>query len=1089
MPAVKLPSREISRSRLSTQSPPLSTIIDPPTPEPHRPLFNSHNTQDRLRESANRLPATCSSMSGSAGPAVRKERRSMFREVGLVDDDYANAVQDGGSNTPPSFPGDSRGQHLGDFASLSSTSTTRQATNDGGGLPEIAVSQQDADPDGRGGASGATGAAAATRESGNGGQQQLKQQDRGSQTQPAQSSSLRAQPSASARGNNHATGASTGSIITGRNTNNTDPKIENATSPTTTPGADTPVSTSPTTKQSWFSKLPMGRRPRIKAAASAPPPPTVTSLSRVTMIAMLIAVVLPAFSYNNGRRKVEISGADAGVINGPSGRQRGWWQHQDRGQGSSLVPRANSPTQVCTRWAHQTALLNGTVYIYGGQTKTSADQETNTWNNNFLTLDLTKSWDTKTPILNGLPQPSGPPKVAMGYLWNDYNNLYLYGGQFADNPFAEPSRSSVWRYSVRGASWTEDENPRTSSGNNSEPGGVVVQRSAEGAGLSVPELGLSWYFGGHLDLSTTPGWSSQVSRVYLKSLLEFTHPGYSNTGVDSLRSSGAGETGAYRNITKGKIQRQDAFFERADGALVFIPGWGDMGVLIGLGGGTNTTFADNLGTLDVYDIARSEWYHQETSGIPPSVRVNLCAVVASAPDASSFQIHVFGGQNLEPFREQVQYDDMYILTIPSFTWVKVDKAGKNQPSPRAGHTCHMRDGQIVVTGGFVGVGAPCDSPGIYVFDATRLEWTDRFDARAARPDLHPENSVMAGSSGYRVPDRVVSVIGGGPSGSATATAPASRATDGPFATGKSPVFTVTAGGGSTVTQTAWGAGRTGTPPGGGSGSHDGEEGRPAPGLVAAAVLAGLAGLLALYLGFCAWLYRRQVRAYRTHLAAANRYSGAAHASHASLGGIAATFFGRKGSKESKDGGPGRRGRWGGGGSKRDRPASAAAAAVAGRYGVLGNDSGDEKTYEAAGSADTKRPGAVPGEGFGSVVSGRDSLDRRAKANAAAAAAAAAGAAAPAWLSGDEATPGSGTTAAGGGGGGSSSSRPSPFECSGSGSPSAPARSRTSGSDASSTEGLLEGQDLSFFSVVMAPRRALRVVNGLQDGEREHVEES
>ncbi|EJT68665.1 hypothetical protein GGTG_13759 [Gaeumannomyces tritici R3-111a-1] len=953
MPAVKLPSREISRSRLSTQSPSPSTTADPSTLEPHRPRFNSHNTQDRLRESTNRLPATCPSMSGSASPAMRKERRSMFREVGLVDDDYANAGKDGGSGTPPAFPEDSRGQQLGDLASLSSTSTARQATNDGGGLPGIVVSQQEAGPDGRGGAPGATGAATAIRESGNGGQQQLRQQSRGSQAQPAQSTSSKAQPSVGARSNDHATGASTGSIITGSNTNNTNPKIENATSPTTTtPGVDTPVltsPTSPTTKQSWFSKLPMGRRPRIKAAASAPPPPTVTSLSRVTMIAMLIAVVLPAFSYNNGRQKVGVSGADAGVVNSPRGRRWEWWQHQDRDRGSALVPRANSPTQVCTRWAHQTALLNGTVYIYGGQTKTSADQKTNTWNNNFLTLDLTKSWDTKTPILNGLPQPSGPPKVAMGYLWNDYNNLYLYGGQSADNPFAEPSRPSVWRYSVRGGSWTEDESPKTSSGNNSEPGGAAVQRSAEGAGLSVPELGLSWYFGGHLDMSTTPGWSNQVARVYLKSLLEFTHPGYSNTGVDSLRASGAGEMGAYRNITKGRIQRQDAFFERADGALVFIPGWGDMGVLIGLGGGTNTTFADNLGTLDVYDIARSEWYHQETSGIPPSVRVNLCAVVASAPDASSFQIHVFGGQNLEPFGDQVQYDDMYILTIPSFTWIRVDKAGRNQPSPRAGHTCHMRDGQIVVTGGYVGASAACDSPGIYVFDATRLEWADRFDARSRQPDLHPENSVMAGSGGYRVPDRVISVIGGGPSGSATATAPASRATDGPFATGKSPVFTVTAAGGSTVTQTAWGAGRTGAPPAGSGGSSDGEQGKPAPGLVAAAVLAGLAGLLALYLGFCAWLYRRQVRAYRTHLAVANRYSGAgaAHASHASLGGIAAAFFGRKGSKESRDGGPGHKGRWGGGGgggssSRRNRRASATAP-VAGRYGVLGNnDSGDER---------------------------------------------------------------------------------------------------------------------------------------------------
>ncbi|KLU92852.1 hypothetical protein MAPG_11818, partial [Magnaporthiopsis poae ATCC 64411] len=772
MPAVKFPSRDISRTNPSSQpSPPPPTTSDFQQQKPHRPSFNSHNTQDRLRESANRLPATCSSMSSSPSTAVRKERRSMFREVGLFDDEYANAGQEGGSSTLPSFLGDSRGQ-LGDFASLSSTSSARQATNDGGGLPAIAVSQQDADPEGVVRASGATGASATIREGGNEGQQQLKQQGRDSQTQPGQSSSSRPQASTSARSNNRATGASIGSIITSSNTN-ADTNIKNIASPTTTTttsNAAIPVPTpltSPNTKQSWFSKLPMGRRPRMKAAASAPPPSTATSFSRVTMIAMLIAVVLPAFSYNNGRQKVEVSGADAGVINSPRGQQWGWRQHQDGDQGSAFVPRANSPTQVCTRWAHQTALLNGTVYIYGGQTKTSPSQETDTWNNNFLTLDLTKSWDTKTPILNGLPQPSGPPKVAMGYLWNDYNNLYLYGGQFADNPFVEPSRSSVWKYSVRGASWTEDQKPVTSSGNNSEPGGVAVQRSAEGAGLSVPELGLSWYFGGHLDLSTTPGWSNQIARVYLKSLLEFTHPGYANTGIDSLRSKGAGEMGAYRNITKGRIQRQDAFFERADGALVFIPGWGDMGVLIGLGGGTNTTFADNLGTLDVYDIARSEWYHQETSGIPPSVRVNLCAVVASAPDASSFQVHVFGGQNLEPFRDQVQYDDMYILTIPSFTWIKVDKAGKNQPSPRAGHTCNMRDGQIVVTGGFVGIGAPCDSPGIYVFDATRLEWTDRFNARADRPDLHPENSVMAGSSGYRVPDKVVSVIGGGPSGSAT----------------------------------------------------------------------------------------------------------------------------------------------------------------------------------------------------------------------------------------------------------------------------------------------------------------------------------
>ena len=38
------------------------------------------------------------------------------------------------------------------------------------------------------------------------------------------------------------------------------------------------------------------------------------------------------------------------------------------------------------------------------------------------------------------------------------------------------------------------------------------------------------------------------------------------------------------------------------------------------------------------------------------------------------------------------------------------------------------------------------------------------------------------------------------------------------------------------------------------------------------------------------------------------------------------------------------------------------------------------------------------------------------------------------------------------------------------------------------QGLLDGQEPSFFSVVMGPRRALRVVNGLGESEREVAEQ-
>ncbi|EAQ87800.1 hypothetical protein CHGG_04419 [Chaetomium globosum CBS 148.51] len=414
-----------------------------------------------------------------------------------------------------------------------------------------------------------------------------------------------------------------------------------------------PASPSPS-QRPWYSRLPRVRRPRIKSVSSAPP--SMSTITRLSSVALLIAVLLPGFSYYQSREETASNLAEAGVI--------------------------------------QTTTVESRPYP---REKKHADRD-----NNFLALDLTKSWDTSSPALRSLPQPSGPPAVSLGYLWNDYNNLYLYGGQFADNPFVEPAPISTWKYSVSGKAWTEYPSPRTSAGKNADPGDRPVQRAAEGAGISVPELGLSWYFGGHLDLSTTPGWSNQIARVYLKSLLEFTHPGYTNDAVYSLADgTGAGEGGAYRNITEGGLQVKDRFPERADGVLVFVPGWGEKGVLIGLAGGSNDTFVDDLSTLDVYDIARSEWYQQKTTGDAPSVRVNPCAVTASAPDASSFQVYLYGGQNLQPYGQQTQYSDMYILTIPSFTWLAVPTPPSSPPA-RAGHTCILHSGQILIIGGYTG---------------------------------------------------------------------------------------------------------------------------------------------------------------------------------------------------------------------------------------------------------------------------------------------------------------------------------------------------------------------------------------------------
>lgn len=193
-----------------------------------------------------------------------------------------------------------------------------------------------------------------------------------------------------------------------------------------------------------------------------------------------------------------------------------------------------------------------------------------------------------------LPQPSGPPAVAMGTLWHSYTSLFVYGGLFSDSPPTPPLPVSTWEYDISSAKWTEWQTPKTSAGNNSDGGNQPVQRSAEGAGLSVPELGKSWYFGGHLDMYTTQGWSNQIARVYLKSLLEFTHPGYANSGVASLgTTTAAPKGGVYRNITEGGIQDSAGFTERADGVLIYVPGWGEQGIILGLAGGTNETFVSD----------------------------------------------------------------------------------------------------------------------------------------------------------------------------------------------------------------------------------------------------------------------------------------------------------------------------------------------------------------------------------------------------------------------------------------------------------------------------------------------------------------
>lgn len=103
-------------------------------------------------------------------------------------------------------------------------------------------------------------------------------------------------------------------------------------------------------------------------------------LPRMLFLALTLAVLAPSFTSSPYLSAgVAPIGAKAGVID-PLKRQ------------TETLPqpakRANSPTDVCKRWALQSAIVNGTVYLYSGRSTTQADQTTNQWSTYTASLSF-----------------------------------------------------------------------------------------------------------------------------------------------------------------------------------------------------------------------------------------------------------------------------------------------------------------------------------------------------------------------------------------------------------------------------------------------------------------------------------------------------------------------------------------------------------------------------------------------------------------------------------------------------------------------------------------------------------------------------
>ncbi|GAA5936076.1 uncharacterized protein JCM15063_002700 [Sporobolomyces koalae] len=390
---------------------------------------------------------------------------------------------------------------------------------------------------------------------------------------------------------------------------------------------------------------------------------------------------------------------------------------------STLLPAGYAQEQQqpnpCYRWSGQMAIANSrgsssakSLFYYGGQAITSASASQGNWTNALVSIDLASDWPTGTPKISlveaATDNYSSPPAVSLGALWPsaDGKTLYQYGGQFSDSP-AVPSvpAQNVVAYDIERASWSTIATT-----------GDTVGRTAEGSTTYVPGLGengenVGFYFSGHQDFLTTQGWSNQVARIYLNSMVQF------DLGSKAMKNITSYSGSAHTSNTSTPLNTP---LNRADGTLTYVPNLGtdQKGILVSIGGATDRQYVDNA-VLDVYDIGAQGWTKQSTLGDTIGARVNHCAVRGTAVvnGVATNHIFVYGGQRLN---QSDRDSALWILTIQesAYTWTLVSDNLPGSPAGRAGHQCALWGDQLIVVGGLTSSDLLCDQPGIYVYNTT-----------------------------------------------------------------------------------------------------------------------------------------------------------------------------------------------------------------------------------------------------------------------------------------------------------------------------------------------------------------------------------
>ena len=189
-----------------------------------------------------------------------------------------------------------------------------------------------------------------------------------------------------------------------------------------------------------------------------------------------------------------------------------------------------------------------------------------------INLDLRISWDSPANIeiaSNVTANPNTgflPPQVVRGALYQgsqSEDSIYLYGGttSYANTSFPgwqppTPNTYTLWSYDPLSTQWS-----------NFDVSQVAPLRPGNGAAAEAVDQGLAFYFNGEIDSGS------------------FQETGVKNGSYDLVKGMVVINTTdqTARNLSTAQVSSNSA---RAGGRMQYIPGVGEKGILVLIGGST-----------------------------------------------------------------------------------------------------------------------------------------------------------------------------------------------------------------------------------------------------------------------------------------------------------------------------------------------------------------------------------------------------------------------------------------------------------------------------------------------------------------------